>query len=338
MDSKALPCCFYPTEVVFVDDNKLFLDTLDLFFQSLGGAVIFKTFLDPQEALNYINQKEKIEGKKALLNRVLKHVDTFQPNCYSLALNVSDLHCECYHAERFEQISVLIADYELKSKLNGLDVCKRILDTSIQKILFTGQNDMRLVIDAFNDGIIQRYVHKHEVQSFEKVARMVFDAQNRYFEEISRPIIKAIDSRIHYPLALYSSAFQKYWRELLARLDVVEYYLIEAVGSYLLITRSGQVKILFVQNVDQFRANLMDVQDEFGLSISEELGKKLEKGESIVCNPCFIDGVARQNVDLLQYILPAELIRDEDNGTQFYCALTDDSWLTDREALKCFKR
>ena len=150
---ECLPGCFYTTEVVFVDDSEVYLQTLSMFFKNIHD-VILKTFKDPREALEYINARSAAQQR---IN--WEQENCFTPNCYALKLNVFSLHKQIYNPHRYAQISVVIADHDLTEKyMSGIEFCRCIKNKNIQKILFTGQADRTFVIQAFNDGIIQRYL------------------------------------------------------------------------------------------------------------------------------------------------------------------------------------
>jgi len=46
----SLPCCYFPTRVIMVDDNETLMESLKLHLQSE-----IKSFNDPLKALNYLS-------------------------------------------------------------------------------------------------------------------------------------------------------------------------------------------------------------------------------------------------------------------------------------------
>ncbi|MDR2769386.1 MAG: hypothetical protein LBB19_02405 [Puniceicoccales bacterium] len=333
MLAECLPCCYYPTEVVFLDDSQSYLQTLKLFFQQSRLPVSPKLFSNASEALDYVNASDKMTHRQSLFAHLLKHVDTFQTNNYALTVNIFDLHRVVYNPNRLSQISVIVADYNLGNQSTGIDFCKAIVDKNIQKILLTGQSKHDFVIKAFNEGFIQRFVCKQEISDFDDVVQMLTKAQRAYFQQITKTIIEAVGNRPHFPLAVYYLQFQTFFENLLKNYDIVEYYLLDPVGSYLLLDKAGVSRILFVQNQDQHQANLLDLKDEIGQSIPQAMEAPLRRGEYIVCNPTYLDGVKRA-VDVVHSIFPAVTISDDVDGTSFYCALTNDNWLLDTQKYK----
>jgi hypothetical protein len=306
---------------------------LELFFQQSHLPVFFKLFSNASEALNYIHASDQMTHRQELFAHLLKRLDTFQINNYALTVNVFDLHRVAYNPNRLSQISVIVADYDLGDQGTGIDFCKAIGDKNIQKILLTGQLEHDFVIKAFNEGFIQRFVRKQEISDFENIVQILTKAQRAYFQQITKTIIEAVGSRPQFPLAVYYLQFQTFFENLLKNYDIVEYYLLDPVGSYLLLDKEGISRILFVQNQDQHRANLLDLKDEIGQSIPQEMEAPLRRGEYIVCNPTYLDGVKR-TWDVRHSIFPAVTIKDDVKDVSFYCALTQDNWLLDTQTYK----
>ena len=306
---ESLPGCFFPTEVVFIDDSEIYLQTLTLFCESHLKHLKIKTFSKPQEALEYVASKPK-----PCFEQFFQAQDTFCSNCYAMKLNVFSLHKMIYDPKRFSQISVILADYNLgPNEMNGVEFCKAIHEKNIQKILFTAETDRSFVIKAFNDDYIQKYVSKQEVGSLEKVINLICQAQERYFFENTKSIQIALKENPAFPLAIYSETFQTYFRNFVEKNNIREYYLLDAVGSYLMIDNENRIKILFVQNEDQCRANYLEQKEE----VDSELCAKLEVGEMVYCNTSFW---TQENKKTNSLFVPADCIQDAQSGAKFYCA------------------
>lgn len=320
-----LPGCFYPTEVVFVDDSEIYLQTLELFFENNPHRIIFKTFCNADDALDYINQK----SDKAS-NNFWEHEDTFFPNCYALKLNVFSLHEQIYNSQRHNQISVVIADYDLgHQQKNGVDFCKKIKDKNIHKILFTGQTDHNFVIDAFNAGIINQYVQKQKVNSLEDVLAIVQEAQKKYFINRTEFLQVALQPQPNFPLAIYSTEFIKYFKKLLQKNNIEEYYLLDAVGSSLLIDKHHNISVCVVQNEDECNANYLEQKDELKPT---EL-QQLKSGKIIYYNSRFWNNQTKVS----QGFLKADCIEDSSLNVKFFYGLLKTPLWIDKDQVKFFQ-
>ena len=308
---ECLPGCFYPTEVVFVDDSENYLRALSVFFQNIRG-IILKTFKDPQEALAYINARAAVQQRVHW-----EQENCFTPNCYALKLNVFSLHKQVYNPHRYGQISVVIADHDLTEKyMNGIEFCRRIEDKNIQKILFTGQADRSFVIQAFNDGVIQRYISKCDVKDVSDILGIVETAQRRYFMACTASLNVALRSNPQFPLAVHSEKFHQLFNRLVEQQNIVEYYLLDGVGSFLLVDTSHKIRLLVVQNEDQVKANCLDLQDE----VDDEQLEALKSGRQIYYDTHFWDNNSKcSHAELI----PAEVLIDGPN--RFFYGITSNA-------------
>ena len=314
---QCLPGCFYPTEVVFVDDSESYLRALSIFFRNIPG-IILKTFKDPQEALNHIATRASVQQRVNW-----EQENCFIPNCYALKLNVFSLHHQIYDSHRYAQISVVIADYNLTEHcMNGIEFCRRIENKNIQKILFTGQAHREFVIQAFNDGIIHRYLPKDEVKTTNDILDIIKTAQLRYFTACTASLSMALRSSEQFPLAIYSEKFHQLFNHILEQRNIVEYYLLDGVGSFLLVDASHQIQLLAVQNEDQVGANCLELQDEVD---SEQL-KALKEGRLIYYNTHFWDNHPEHQHNEL---IPSEVLVD--GGHKFFYGITSNIEVFEKE-------
>lgn len=305
---ECLPGCFYPTEVVFVDDSESYLQALSMFFKGVRG-IILKTFKDPEKALEYINVRSTAQQRVDWVRE-----NCFTPNCYALKLNVFSLHKQIYDAHRYNQISVVIADHDLTEKyMNGIEFCRRIEDKNIQKILFTGQADRSFVIQAFNDGVIQRYLSKGDVKDVSDILEIIKTAQRRYFMSCTASLNVALRSDSQFPLAVHSEKFHQLFNRIIEQRDIVEYYLLDGVGSFLLVDASNKMHLLVVQNEDQVKANCLDLQDE----IDDEQLEALKAGRQIYYHTHFWENNPQCSYSEM---IPAELLVD--GSDKFFYGIT----------------
>lgn len=320
---ECLPGCFYPTEVIFVDDSETYLQTLSLFFKNVRG-ILLKTFKDPQEALEYINARSTAQQRIHW-----EQENCFTPNCYALKLNVFSLHKQIYNPHRYAQISVVIADHDLTEKyMNGIEFCRRIQDKNIQKILFTGQADREFVIQAFNNGIIQRYLPKSDVKGIDDILSIIKTAQQRYFMACTASLNVALRSHPQFPLAIHSEKFHALFHRILEQRNIIEYYLLDGVGSFLLIDDTNKAQILVVQNEDQVKANCLDFQDE----IDDERFDALKNGSLIYYDTRFWNDNSQTSH---AEIIPAETLLD--GSYKFFYGITTNVDAFDKERMVFLK-
>lgn len=320
---ECLPGCFYPTEVIFVDDSESYLQVLAMFFKNIRG-IILKTFKNPQEALDYINARAAAQQR---IN--WEQENCFTPNCYALKLNVFSLHKQIYNPHRYAQISVVIADHDLTEKyMNGIEFCKRIRDKNIQKILFTGQADRAFVIQAFNEGVIQRYLSKSDVKNADDILGIVKAAQHRYFAACTASLNVALRSNPQFPLAIHSEKFHELFNHIIEQRNIIEYYLLDGVGSFLLVDDSNKALLLVVQNEDQVKANCLDLQDD----VDDNQLEDLRNGRLIYYNTGFWD---KDQQRTHAGFISAETLVDGTN--KFFYGITEDVDAFEKERMVFLK-
>lgn len=157
MHSFSIPTCYFPSTVLFVDDNRDFLLN---FVLQLDEGLAYRIFDNPRHALDYIHNKH------CELDLISQHcIPEVQPaknrryQQHGNRLDLSAIHAEVYNPYRFSEISVVVVDYAMPG-IDGLEFCRMIENTNVKKILLTGQADEKLAIQAFNEGVIHRYIKK----------------------------------------------------------------------------------------------------------------------------------------------------------------------------------
>lgn len=129
--------CYFPTTAVMVDDNEQFLAALRL---KMVGCEPTKLYASPIQALDFVR-------------------NAYQPfRTYS---DLSELHKLVFDPKRSETISVVVVDYAMP-EMNGVEFCRKIADLPVKKILLTGEADHKIAVEAFNEGIIDKFIRKDE--------------------------------------------------------------------------------------------------------------------------------------------------------------------------------
>ena len=108
-------CFYHPIKIIFVDDNRAFLDVLELEFDSHWTMQMFTS---PHEALATLNKSNEMVNNATfkLINDV--DADTTLDPVISFATN--KLLNIIYDRSRFDQVPVLVVDYEMPD-MNGVE-------------------------------------------------------------------------------------------------------------------------------------------------------------------------------------------------------------------------
>lgn len=339
MSREYQPCCYYPTEVVFIDDNDVYLKAIYTMVRDSGLPIRVRLFDSINLAIAYINGSAYEFNEFTFQSRVLRKVDTFSSTKVAVEVDVSAIHKEIYNEDRFFTTSTLVVDYDLgRNKKNGVDLCKNVADQNIRKILLTSNDDLDMVINAFNNNYIHYYIGKRELYEIETVFKMVLQAQKSYFQVLSEAVYEAIDSTINFPVATHCAEFRAFFKTILEEHKILEYYLLDQVGSYLLIDEDGNAKTLHTQNIDQQKANLLEIEGEFSLQDKElDNIKDLRSGKLIFCNNNFF-GKLPDVSEWKNYFVKSTKIFDDDTNNVFFCALTNEAPYIDKSKLISYKQ
>jgi CheY-like chemotaxis protein len=294
MKNAKLPCFYYPTTVVIVDDNQIFLDNLP---SNLSTESFYTLFDSPTEALKFLL------GQR---NDFLTQEDFFETSDdlstgIALNINIPKIHMQLYDAKRFKVPSVIIVDHEMP-EMNGIEFCRRLSDYPIKKIMLTGVADHKLAIQAFNDGIIHKFILKDDPNVFEAIDEAVHALQHDYFVSLSELIIKNITTTTF--SLLEDKVFQEYIFDFVKKNKICEFYLTSATGSFLFLNNSGELIWFVVQSKEQIE-NYTEVAKDHEAPL--DIIQALTNREKLLC--LFSEEDYKQPVEKWEsYLYPADKI------------------------------
>ncbi|KTD17561.1 response regulator [Legionella jordanis] len=275
MNHFSIPTCYFPSTALFVDDSRDFLLN---FVLQLDEGLSFRVFDVPFEALDYIHQKR---CELDMLSQRCLSEYTETKNCpltnHTVNLDLAAIHAEIYNPRRFSEISVVVVDYAMPS-MDGIEFCRRIGNKNIKKILLTGQADEKLAIEAFNEGLIHRYIQKSDPNVAELITKSISDLQLQYFQSMSEMIVRMLS--VSSPSCLHDRKFAEFFWKLRQEKGIVEYYLADNSGSFLLLDEDANAHFLIVKNEADMRLHYDLALDN---GASEEVLDQLASGEKIPC-------------------------------------------------------
>lgn len=242
MKHAGIPTFYFPSTAVFVDDSKDFLINLSLQFDP---SLSYRLFESPQEAAQFIQG----HTQRSVADRgyVSTYIDAVSNPLTSQTFNLdlSAIQKEIYNEKRFEEISVLFVDYSMPG-INGLELCRMLEDHPCKKVLLTGQADEKMAVQAFNEGLIDSFILKNNPDVIATMNETLQDLQQRYFLENSDMMVRALASdSLSF---LKDSLCSDFFRALCQKHNIVEYYLAETSGSFLMLNAKGEVSWLVVKN------------------------------------------------------------------------------------------
>jgi CheY-like chemotaxis protein len=243
-----LPIYQHPTMTVLVDDSPSFLHSLR--FQ-LGAAFPSIGFSDTGAAIAWLRQHGAAPAALAGLLSPSVDTYTFAPQPYNIAMHVEQVCGIRSHPQRFLTPSVLVVDYSMPG-MNGIEFCEAVRDLPCRKILLTGVADERIAIDAFNRGLIDRYVRKSDVHALDRLEAELTQLQEAYFLAQSEALRMLLS--LHDYSFVNDPAICALVRELGARHKIVEHYLFKTPPGFLMYDRDARPWLLAVETEQSMNA------------------------------------------------------------------------------------
>ena len=242
MSEPRIPLYAHPTTVAIIDDNDLFLQTLDL---RMPADVACLLYHNPKQALSLLNQRPTLAP---IADRCVSATSVESIRDSGIQLDAALIEEEIRSIERFRRISVVIVDYAMPA-MKGLAFCDQIAHPAVKKILMTGASDERLAVSAFNDGRIDLFVPKGRANTLELVAGGALDLQREFFFDQQRAIQEAL--AIDPPPMLCEEVVAEYFTNLRSKHRFVEHYLVgDPPGFVLLTARGAQYRLLVLRDAE----------------------------------------------------------------------------------------
>lgn len=299
-------CFSFKSRVILIDDNESFLNNLSF---KLSDNCLVETYSDPQQALDDIvsNYNENlISTPHNFLHEIENEDDEI---CYSADFTkIIELS---KNPHRTNTVSVVIVDYSMP-QMNGIEFCKKLAHLPILKIMLTGHADFKLAVDAFNNGIIDRFLVKDTPRMFEEIVNGIDVMQKLFFDRISFPLLTCFSSKRETPVL--SKEYKNYFNRVIGELNAIEFYILNTMGSYLLVNEGGE-KYYFIVLLDSQLNEYLELATD--MSAQPEIINKMTKKTHA---PIFIDE--------MDYKLPVScwdsiLFPIQKTNNYYYCVLPE---------------
>ncbi len=234
---------FYPTTVMFVDDNQQYLSSMGTKLRRRGA---YRYFVSPHDALSFL------EGQRvasAASGCVSLFADNPNPvGDHVIRLDLRSIVRTLLNPARFAEVSVVVINYDMPG-INGLELCRKLAHLPVRKLLFTGSADERLAVEAFNEGVIDGFLSKGTQDVFERLGERIEELQRDYFADLSR----FVDEALSYDSMefLRDPSFAHFFERLREKHGVVEFYVSNEPTGLVLVDEEGAVSLLAVQSKAQ---------------------------------------------------------------------------------------
>ena len=300
---------YHPTTVVMLDDNQRFLESFSLQLEEDSATLLFTS---PQKCLATINSRIQMMPLDRRCLSWYREKDSYARDIvrFDLAL----IEQEISNPERFADISVVIVDYAMPG-MDGLEFCRQIENPRIKKVLLTGVADESIAVDAFNEGLIDRFLMKSDASVTDRINIILDDLKHQYFSEVSAGIQSTMT--LQSPDFLHDQAFKSYFASLREKSGIVEYYYVEDPQGILMLDCAGNLTRLAVFSESQVQGMLFELRS---LGVDKATLTAVQNGRLL---PCFwgeAEDLLEEDADINDFLYPGFTI----NGSQpWHCALVD---------------
>ena len=237
----SLPIYHHPSLTVLIDDSDSFLKSLS--FQ-LDPSLASKAFHDTRSAIEWLDQQGPRDGPHD--GKLHASFDTY-PNSHeecNVALDIEQIHRISFQRKRFMTPSVLVVDYSMP-QMNGVQLCEALRHLPCKKILFTGAADEKVAVDAFNRGLIDRYIKKSDDDALDKLETEIIALQREYFAARTDPLRDMLT--LHNYGFVGDPSFAALVRALVKEHGIVEHYVYSNPAGILMYDADGQAQLMVVE-------------------------------------------------------------------------------------------
>ncbi len=303
MNFSRVPISFFPTSVLFIDDNPRFLKNISL---QLNEDCAYMLFDDPEKALRHLTALEETRSLFSKYGSVNGDHNGVLNNQYSVNIALASIHKEIYNPERFKEVSVVVVDYAMPT-MNGIQFCEQLSHRPIKKIMMTAEADHHIAVEAFNNGIIDKFILKSDLHLKQTLNNSIVELQKKFFYGLTESLSHSLEKEPGY--CLEDPKITEVFEQLYQEHQVVEHHLIDAAGSFLLLNASG-VPSWFIIKTKLELEMYYDLALDSGAS--ESLCEAIRMGQQI---PYFPNEDSWHQVtgdDWKKYLYPASEIKGKE--------------------------
>ncbi|MDR3478613.1 MAG: response regulator [Gammaproteobacteria bacterium] len=250
-----LPLLSYPISVMLVDDDPLFLQVLTDFLEKDYPLL---TFNSPKDAVNFHEKNIELIPKIKFL-RGCSEFDSYDISGHMpVDIDHEALKNMRNYREFAPEIGVIVVDYNMP-EMNGIEVCRRLKDFPMKKILLTGEANEELATIAFNEGVIDCFIRKGSEALPSSIKYYLEVLTQEYLSNKTQHLLKHLE--IDRLLPVSDPAFIRFFKEWCLKHRIREHYIIDQNANFLLVDENEK-KYFFVIHTERTLNSFTDLHDD----------------------------------------------------------------------------
>jgi hypothetical protein len=169
--------------------------------------------------------------------------------------------------------------------MNGFDFCEQVKNDYVNRMFLTKQRDARLITDAFNRGLITKYVYTESETLKTDLNDTLHEIQMKYFLLFSNLLFTtAITCSSECQSIFTEPAYIALLKNIIESHTINEYYLTATNGSYLFKNTNGEIFQLNIYDSQINDAELLEGEHGTYYYSFTDIGK-----ESLQKEPVFLE-------------------------------------------------
>jgi CheY-like chemotaxis protein len=292
---------YHPTSVLVLDDDPLFLESLDFQF---GDELTCQTFTRPDAALEHLRSQEAQHPNFARYFSACSEVDRSGARPHGdqlLRLQVSELRSMLDDQNRHQRVSVAVVDYDMP-KMTGVQFCRAIRDLPVKTILLTGKAGLETAINAFNERAIDCFLQKQDPNVSIALRSEIKRLQGDYFNRISCGVQAALSLQANSFIA--DPNFVDVFQEIARNNHITEYCICASPPGVMMVDADGNELFLLVADQESAAAQLRAAEKQ---NAPSELAEMLRSRKALAWFPTAGGSYHPDfQADWAHYVWPAE--------------------------------
>lgn len=314
-----IPAFFYPTTILLVDDDEIFLKKLTLDLKKHYKTV---TFTNPNQAINFLTQKEG-----GSFFRGIEISGEF-------AKGILGLRKEPMNRARFEDVLVSVLDYDMPGK-SGFDIWEKVGTNDYYEshqhayILLTAKRYADFDKEIAEERIGKDFISKHDPKYLEYLLDSINGRSGDKFQGVGEALALFLTHDDKEKTSFLNDAnFLPIFNGYIKEHAIVEGYLFDKQGSFMFLDDKAHLHWLFVRNENGVR-NSIAIAKQY--NAPQAIIEKLESKQFILSLYEKEDFESRKSIDWNKYVLKATVFKDEPKievynhcPSDYYYAFTQD--------------
>lgn len=267
----SMPLFYFKPTICWIDDDQLFLDAAVSIFNKQYDCLSFQSAIEAKKYFDtYCSPLSDISFKQELTEDekfgMSKH--------FPVDINFSSIETLFNHKNKNEEIAVLIVDYHM-NEMNGLELCHQLKNFKGKKILLTGEATPEAVIEAFNNGLIDKFIRKG-TNSVALLQEYIETLTYQYFCDKTASLVAHMEAAK--PSIFSDNVFVDFFQSWCKEQGIIEYYLINKQGSFIVKDKAGETRYFVLQSEEDniyFAELYNESTGEIAQIVDDVLGGKL---------------------------------------------------------------